>query len=162
MKCPRCVQKIHRGAEQCPHCGFSVADLDEKLGKGDVKMRVLSDAAGVLRIGERRVAEKVLARFQKVFPQLFFSVYYGSLDDRTNIRQFGMWLLNHAAFEDVPITKPNEGAVLLVIDVKSKTATIASGYLLDVFLTEEDTFQVMSVAHPYLLQADYLKLLRLW
>ena len=160
MKCPRCVQRIHRGAEQCPHCGFSMRDMEEQYGVGEVRMRRLSDAAGALRAGERRKVAKWFEQFERSFPQLFFSVYYGALDEMSNIRQFGMWLLNHGAFEDVDITRPNEGGVLLVVDLNSKTAAISFGYLLDVFLTEEDTFRILSAAHPYLLQGNHMKGLR--
>lgn len=160
MKCPRCVQRIHRSAAQCPHCGFSKHDLVAQYGPGEVRMRRLSDAAGVLRLNERKKAAKWLDEFESAFPQLFFSVYYGALDERSNIRQFGMWLLNHGAFEDVDLSRPNDGGILFVVDVNSRTATISYGYLLDAFLTESDTFRVLSAAHPYLLQGNHLKALR--
>ena len=160
MKCPRCVQKIHRGAELCPHCGFSVLDLELLYGAEEVHMSRLSDLAGVLRLKERHKAVALLDQFEKVFPQLFFSVHFGALDERANIRQFGMWLLNKAAYEDVDIGKPNDAGILLVVDVNSKSATISFGYFLDRFLTEEDTFQILSKAHPYFLQGSYLKALK--
>ena len=110
-------------------------DLDVQYGTGEVRMRKLSDAAGVLRIGERKKANKWLDGFQANFPQLFFSVYYGALDEMSNIRQFGMWLLNHGAFEDVELSRPNDGGILMVVDVNSRTASISYGYLLDAFLS---------------------------
>ncbi|MFK7909605.1 MAG: hypothetical protein AB8F34_03290 [Akkermansiaceae bacterium] len=122
-------------------------------------MRKLSDAAGVLRLNERKKAGKWLDGFENSFPQLFFSVYYGALDEMSNIRQFGMWLLNHGAFEDVELSRPNDGGILLVVDVNSQTASISFGYLVDVFLNEEDTFRILSAAHPYLLQGNHLKAL---
>jgi ribosomal protein L37E len=159
MKCPRCVQRIHRSASQCPHCGFAMRDLDRQYGAGEVRLRRLSDAAGVLRMKERRKAEKWFEGFETNFPQLFFSVYYGDLDERSNIRQFGMWLLNHGAYEDIDISRPNDGGVLLVVDVNSKVASISFGYLLDVYLSEEETFRILSNAHPHLLQGNHLKAL---
>ncbi|MEY5020371.1 MAG: hypothetical protein RLZ22_1459, partial [Verrucomicrobiota bacterium] len=45
MKCPRCVQSIHRAAELCPHCGFSMADADYIYGGGEVSLRALTDEA---------------------------------------------------------------------------------------------------------------------
>jgi len=123
-------------------------------------MRRLSDAAGVLRMKERHKAEKWFDQFEKNFPQLFFSVYYGALDEMSNIRQFGMWLLNHAAYEDVDLSRPNDGGILLVVDVNSKVASISFGYLLDVYLTEDDTFKILSKAHPHFLQGNYFSALR--
>lgn len=123
-------------------------------------MRRLSDAAGVLRLKERKKLDKWFQKFEASFPQLFFSVYFGALDDRSNIRQFGMWLLNRGAFEDVDLTRPNDGGVLLVVDVNSKSAFIANGYLLDIYFREEDSFNILSKAHPHLLQGNYYRALK--
>lgn len=152
---------IHRSASQCPHCGFALSDLDAQYGGGDVRMRRLSDAAGVLRMPERKRAKKWFDRFEGNFPQLFFSVYYGALDEMSNIRQFGMWLLNRGAFEDVDLSRTNEGGILLVVDVNTKTAYMVHGYLLDYYLTEGDTFKVLSKAHPHLLKGEHSKALKI-
>lgn len=137
-----------------------MAELVAEYGAGEVRLRRLGDTAGVLRLKERRVAGKWLDQFERNFPQLFFSVYFGALDEMSNIRQFGMWLLNHGAYEDVGIDRPNDGGILLVVDANSKAATISFGYLLDVYLTEEDTFKILSMAHPHFLQGNYLRALR--
>jgi len=152
---------IHRSAQQCPHCGFALQDLDAQYGASEVMMRRLSDAAGVLKLPERKKAEKWFDRFETSFPQLFFSVYYGALDDVSNIRQFGMWLLNRGAYEDVDLSRPNDGGILLVVDVNSKTAFIAYGYLLDFYLTDKDTFSILSKAHPHLLKGEHSKALKM-
>ncbi|MDG1358022.1 MAG: TPM domain-containing protein [Akkermansiaceae bacterium] len=157
MRCPRCVQKIHRSAAQCPHCGFALSDLDDLYGADEVRLKRLTDMAGALRLSERRKLEGALDEFQVSFPQLFFSVYYGALEDRTNIRQFGMWLLNHAAYDDLEINRPNDGGILLLVDLNTKVASITFGYLIDPFLTEEDTFNILAKAHPHLLQGNHLK-----
>ncbi|BDS05568.1 hypothetical protein NT6N_06080 [Oceaniferula spumae] len=135
-------------------------DLDAHYGAGEVRMRRLSDSAGVLRLKERKKVEKWFDQFEATFPELFFSVYFGALDERSNIRQFGLWLLNRGAFEDVDLSRPNDGGVLLVVDVNSKAAFIASGYLLDVYLKEEDTFRALSKAHPHFLQGNYFRALK--
>jgi uncharacterized membrane protein YgcG len=157
MRCPRCVQKIHRSAAQCPHCGFALSDLDDLYGADEVSLRRLTDVAGALRLKEKHKLEHVLDEFQFSVPQLIFSIYYGALEDRTNIQQFGMWLLNHAAYEDLEISRPNDGGILLLIDLNTKVASITFGYLLDPYLSEEDTFNILAKAHPHLLQGNHLK-----
>ena len=67
MKCPRCVQRVHRSALQCPHCGFSLAKVDEIFGAQDVRLHCLTDAAGVLRKKERERARGLLEDFQQRF-----------------------------------------------------------------------------------------------
>ena len=89
------------------------------------------------------------------FPQIFVAIYSGCLSEISNIRQFGFWLLNHAAFEDVPVEKPNEAGILITIDPNSKAAGIVFGYLLDPFLDESDTFECLSRAHAYWLEGRY-------
>ncbi len=149
MKCPRCVQKIHRGAEACPHCGFCLSTADAEFGSGEVIVRTLTDAAGLMRKAERIVVQEAIERFSKRFPQLFFAVYTGVFRESANLRQFGFWLLNRGAFEDVALHRPNAAGILLVMDVEGKAAGITYGYLLDPYLDEDDTFQCLSKAHPY-------------
>lgn len=155
MKCPRCVQRIHRAAESCPHCGFSITDVDERFGAEEVRLRCLSDTAGVLKSADRERVEAAMERFSRRFPQVFAAVYTGALGEVSNIRQFGFWLLNRAAFEDLPVEKPNEGGILLTIDPASKAAGFVFGYLLDPFLDEMDTFECLSRAHAYWLEERY-------
>lgn len=155
MKCPRCVQRIHRAATSCPHCGFSISDADARFGGEEVRLRCLTDSAGILRRGERRRVEAAMERFSRRFPQVFVAVYTGALGEVANLRQFGFWLLNRSAFEDVPVEKPNEAGILLTIDPESKAAGIVFGYLLDPFLDESDTFECLSRAHAYWLEGRY-------
>lgn len=89
------------------------------------------------------------------FPQLFVAVYTGPLGEVASIRQFGFWLLNRAAFEDVPVDKPNEAGILITIDPESKAAAMTFGYLLDPYLDEADTFECLSRAHSHWLDGRY-------
>jgi hypothetical protein len=155
MKCPRCVQRIHRAASSCPHCGFSITDSDGRFGEEEVTLRSLTDAAGILRRGERERVEAAMERISRRFPQLFVAIYTGALGEVANLRQFGFWLLNRSAFEDVPVGKPNEAGILLTIDPETKAAGIVFGYLLDPFLDESDTFECLSRAHAYWLEGRY-------
>jgi len=161
MKCPRCVQLIHREASSCPHCGFTIEHADELFGEEDVVLQKLTDAAGVLRMREREPAKKILERFEKRFPQFFTAVYIGASDELQNLRQFGLWLLNRAAFQDVELDRPNENGILIVLDVKAKNVAISYGYSLAPYLNEENTFDALSAGHPSLLQGDYLEALGL-
>ena len=156
MKCPRCVQKIHRAAESCPHCGFSLADADLRFGGGDVRLRCLTDKAGLLRTRERLRVEAAMERFARRFPQVFVAIYTEALGDGGQMRQFGFWLLNRGAFEDVPYDKPNACGVLMVIDPEEKMAGMTYGYLLDPFMDEGDTFEVMSRGHAHWLEGRYM------
>ena len=93
--------------------------------------------------------------FSRRFPQLFVAVYTGSLGEVSNLRQFGFWLLNRAAFEEVPADKPNETGILITIDPESKAAGMVFGYALDAFLDESHTFECLSRAHAHWLEGRY-------
>ena len=155
MKCPRCVQRIHRAATSCPHCGFTLADADARFGGEELRLRRLTDSAGILRRGDREQVQAALDHITRRFPQIFVAVYTGALGEVANIRQFGFWLLNRSAFEDVPVELPNEAGILITIDPESKAAGMVFGYLLDPFLEESDTFDCLSRAHACWLEGRY-------
>jgi uncharacterized membrane protein YgcG len=155
MKCPRCVQRIHRAAEACPHCGFALADADARFGAAEVALRALTDEAGVLRQRDRERVEEQMERIGRRFPQLFVAVYTGALGEVAMLRQFGFWLLNRAAFEDVPVDKPNEGCILLVLDPAAKSAGYTFGYRLDAFLDDDDTFDCLCRGHAHWLEGRH-------
>ena len=156
MKCPRCVQRVHRSAMQCPHCGFEIGEVDRIFGSQEVRVTCLTDAAGVLRKNERAAARKMLGDFQRKFPQLFFAVYFGSFKELPSLRQFGFWLMNRGAFEDVEVSRPNEAGILLSVDVAGKSAGITYGYALQPFLDEEVTFKALSPSECAIIDSSRL------
>lgn len=155
MKCPRCVQPIHRAAVACPHCGFSLSDADQLFGNREIKLRSLTDSAGIFRRHERDFLEEAMERIAHRFPQVFVAIYTGNIGDSGHLRQFGFWLLNRGVFEDVSEEKPNQNGILIVIDPDSKTAGMTHGYLLDRHLQEKDSFDCLSRAHAYWLEGRY-------
>lgn len=130
-------------------------DADARFGEEEVRLRCLTDSAGILRYGDRDRVEAAMERISKRFPQIFVAIYTGALGEVANIRQFGFWLLNRSAFEDLPIEKPNEAGILLTIDPESKAAGIVFGYLLEPFLDESDTFDCLTRAHAHWLEGRY-------
>jgi uncharacterized membrane protein YgcG len=149
------VQRIHRAAAACPHCGFTLADANAWFGVGAVKLRCLADTAGVLRSDQREAVESAMEHFSRRFPQLFVAIHTATLGDMAYLRQFGFWLLNRAVFEDLPPEKSNAAGILITIDPESKAAGITFGYLLDPFLEEVDTFDCLSRAHSHWLEGRY-------
>ncbi len=155
MRCPRCVQQIHRAAAACPHCGFTLADAEKRFGDGELTLRRLTDGTGLFRGSERKRVMARLDRFGRRFPQLFAAVYTGSGGGSAHLRQFGFWLLNHAAFEDVAEEQSNAAGILLVLDPAAKAASISFGYMLDPYLSQRDTFDCLARAHAWWLEGRY-------
>jgi hypothetical protein len=96
-----------------------------------------------------------MERMTRRLPQVFVAIYTGALGEVANLRQFGFWLLNRSAFEDVPVDQPNEAGILLTLDPESKAAGMVFGYLLDPFLEEADTFECLTRGHAYWLEQRY-------
>jgi uncharacterized membrane protein YgcG len=126
-----------------------------RFGAEDVRLRCLADAAGLLPQRDRERVEEAMEHFSWRFPQLFVAVYAGSIGEISELRLFGFWLLNRAAFEDLPAEKSNAAGILLVIDPESKAASMTFGYLLDPFLDECDTFDCLTRAHSRWLEGRY-------
>lgn len=108
-----------------------------------------------MRRTERDSLEAMMDRFEQRFPQCFFAVHTGSAARRGELRQFGLWLLNRAAFEDIGPERPNEQAVLLCIDPEQRAAGLSWGYGLDPFLRERDTLVMLRRAHAYFVEGRY-------
>ena len=154
MKCPRCVQKIHRGAESCPHCGFALPHAAEDFSPVDPVVNALSDRAGLMRRIERERVQHAIDRFAARFPQLVFCVHTAVFSDVSHLRSFGFWLVNHGIFEDYPDRK-NASAIVLVIDVARKAAGLSYGYHLEPYLDEALTFDCLCKAHPHWLEGKH-------
>ena len=154
MKCPSCVQAIHRGAVACPHCDFDLARADRRFGTEAPRGRLLDDRAGLVRSGERRRLSVLMECFQVRFPQLAFALHTGG-GVGEDLREFAFWLLNRGDFVDLPQDRDPSGLVLLAIDADMRVATLAWGYRLDGCLSETDSFQVLSRAHAYWVEERY-------
>jgi hypothetical protein len=155
IKCPRCVQAIHRGAEQCPHCGFSIGHLDRIYGERAPGLERLSDGGGLLTQGGRNRVMKAMRRFERRFPQLWWLIHTLQPAPGADLRQFGFWLMNRGEVADVPMGRSRDACLVLAIDPDAKEASLSWGYLLDRHLGEDDTFVAMSRAHAYWVEARF-------
>lgn len=154
MKCPRCVQKIHRGAESCPHCGFALTLAAEDFSQIDPVVHALSDRAGLMRRVERERVQHAINRFTERFPQLIFCVHTAVFSDVSHLRTCGFWLVNHGVFEEYA-ERSNASAIVLVMDVARKAAGLSYGYHLEPYLDESITFDCLCKAHPYWLEGKH-------
>ena len=67
--CPKCLHNFHRGAESlCPHCGFSLENLDKKYGRDSIPYRRVCDNAGALRQQDRVKLNALLEKLERRIP----------------------------------------------------------------------------------------------
>ena len=149
IKCPRCLQAIHRGAGVCPHCGFSIADLEGLCGGLPLRMNRLHDSGGLLTRSGRDRVMRAMRHFERKFPQLWWLIHTSRPPQGVDLREFGFWVLNRAEVADLAEGRPRDGALVLAIDADGKQASLGWGYLLDGHLGDDDSFLALSRAHAY-------------
>lgn len=155
MKCPRCSRPVDHEAETCYSCGFSLATAESVFGRNFVQMSRLHDAAHCLRKPEKDALEDILDQLEMRFPQLLFCAYVGALNDQVRLHELGFWLLNHAEVRGADYARPNENAVLIIMDVNTKNAGISLGYFSELLLPEDEGYRCLQAARPFLVNADY-------
>ena len=155
MKCPRCVQELQNGVQQCPHCSFSLAYLDAQFGEDAVVLERLTDAADCIDPEEWAGLEALLDGFEQRFPQLFLAIYVGVLPDMTDNRQFAFWLLNRATVPSLDQGRPNENGSLLVLDLNSKSISFTLGYFVEPYFTGHELATLLRKGYPQLAAGDY-------
>jgi hypothetical protein len=149
------VQKIHRGAEICPHCGFSLSLANQSFVREETRISTLSDIVGILRMKDRLLVQKCMQKFSRRFPQFFFALYIRSFAREADLRQYGFWVLNRAVFFDLPAQLTNASGILLVMDADHRLAGISFGYALDAYLDEEDTMACLLKAQSLWMECQY-------
>lgn len=148
---------MHLSAEECPHCGLTLDSLDVVYAGFQREVGRPHDAAGVLRLKDRKRVARWISKAEVKFPQLYFSVATVALREEQQIRSYGYWLMNRGVFAEVSESARPDGCVLIVIDVNSKEVCLHLGYLMDQHMRELESFEAMVAAHPYLLESDYVR-----
>jgi len=119
-----------------------------------VEMDRLHDAAHCLSKEERSEVLNIMDRLKDRFPQLFFCAYLGTLPKNVKMSELGFWLLNHAAVKGVDIARPNENAILLLLDTNTGEAGISLGYYVEKFLDEVSASRCLQSARPHFVNGD--------
>lgn len=155
IKCPKCTRPVDDQAETCYCCGYSIDIARKMFGTNLVQMPRLHDAAHCLRKQDRDDVSDVLDLLESRFPQLSFCAYLGALQPGVTLQELGFWLLNHVTVGGLEFSRPNENAVLLVLDVNTKQVGFSLGYFAEDLLDETDCHTVLQKARPYFMNADY-------
>lgn len=157
MKCPLCDQPIHEDAECCPHCDLDGSHLQDLFAERPTQLRLLNDAAGILKVTERRSVERWIRRFNREFPFCYLTIHSVDLTDNQNVHSYGIWALNFPQYSDLPKTAHRGAGLCLVIDVHKKQVALNYGYQLEPYLSAEACFNALTAAHPYLLDHSYIE-----
>ncbi len=86
---------------------------------------------------------------------MLFCAYLGTLPEDLSLSELGFWLLNHGQVRGAEYARPNENAILVVMDMNSKQIGISLGYFAETLIDQEDAYRALHLARPNLLNAEY-------
>jgi hypothetical protein len=155
MKCPKCQRPVDHEAESCYSCGYSEAAAAAICGGNLVLLNRIHDAAHCLRKQERDDLAYTLDQLELKFPQMLFCVYLGTLPSHLSLSELGFWLLNHGQVKGAEYARPNENAILVLMDMNTRQVGISLGYFAESLITEEDAYRALTMARPNLVNAEY-------
>lgn len=155
MKCPKCQRPVDHEAESCYSCGYSEEEAAATCGGNVVLLNRIHDAAHCLRKQERDDLALTLDQLELKFPQMLFCVYLGTLPSHLSISELGFWLLNHGQVKGAEYARPNENAILVLIDMNTKQIGISLGYFAETLISEEEAYRALMMARPNLVNSEY-------
>ncbi|QAA41226.1 hypothetical protein C1I94_06165 [Akkermansia muciniphila] len=123
----------------CPHCGFSLENLDKKYGKDAIPYRRVCDNAGALRQQDRMKLNALLEKLERRIPPVLLSVYFPNILEPFSLIPHSFWTMNHLTVDEAGF--PNhqgpldpQWLLILVLDVRTDTACFMWGYELDPYV----------------------------
>ncbi|MBP84627.1 MAG: hypothetical protein CMO61_12355 [Verrucomicrobiales bacterium] len=149
------MRPVDHEAESCYSCGYSALKAAEKFGSNQVALSRVHDAAHWLRKQEKDVLNTAIDQLEVKFPQMLFCAYLGLLPENLKMSELGFWLLNHGQVKGAEYARPNENAILVILDMKTKQVGISLGYFAESLITQEDGYRALMKARPNLLNAEY-------
>lgn len=155
MKCPKCLRPVDHEAESCYSCGYSELEASERYGANQVYLNRIHDAAACLRKQDRDDLAFALDQLEIKFPQMLFCTYLGTLPEDLSMSELGFWLLNHGQVKGAEYARPNENAILLILDMNTRQIGVSLGYFAETLISEEDAYRALLHARPHLLNAEY-------
>jgi len=64
-------------------------------------------------------------------------------------------LLNHAQIKGAEYARPNDNALLAILDLNTRQAGISLGYFSEMLVTEEEAYRILMAARPHLVNGEY-------
>ena len=140
----------------CPHCGFSLENLDKRYGKDAIPYRRVCDNAGALRQQDRMRLNALLEKLERRIPPVLLSVYFPNILEPFSLIPHSFWTMNHLTVDEAGF--PNhqgpldpQWLLVLVLDVRTDTACFMWGYELDPYvepdLINKSIMKALSLIH---------------
>jgi uncharacterized membrane protein YgcG len=101
-------------------------------------IHVTDSTEAVLTAADFRSLESRAIQFGNRFPQSRFTVFFTALMPGRSVREYAFWLFNSCSFTAFDSKLSNNFALLLVVDMQSRSACLMIGYGLEPYLGEAD------------------------
>lgn len=148
-RCPSCESPAPESPGACPQCGFSVETLKARMGAiPRYSIHVTDSTEAVLTAAEFRAIEGRTVQFEHQFPQSRFTVFITALMPGRSVKEYAFWLFNSCTFTAFDSKLGNNFALLLVIDMQSRSACLMIGYGLEPYLDEADLAALTAKLEP--------------
>lgn len=162
MRCPFCHSAGREGIEQCPECGFSLAEVQRVFGVPSGLEPGLNDRQRIFSRGERKSVARALEAFQRKFPQCRFSIVTESCPSpELPLVVYGFWLFNTSGICRKLDRAGDNHDLLLVIDADAGQACLLIGYGLEPFVGPETIAGILEAANDELADGRWLAAVRL-
>ncbi len=156
MACPGCHVTLTEAATECARCGYSGSHTVARFPYEAPAMGRFIDPQGHFSEDDRMRIGKSLAELAKKFPQprICFSVV--DLDEETDLREFGFWMMNASPVPDQNEAEWRPWTILLVIDDINGRASVTPGYAIEPFLDDEAWADLIRKEQMHFFGRDYV------
>jgi len=155
MICPSCEQVVYVGAEQCPHCGYTHAQLKEQAGGKIVRLPFLHDKPNILSESSCQYLEQLIDKLHKELLGVAIMVMIDDTQtDATGLHS--TFYLNETEWlEEHRLPAFESERFLLYINTSTNEARIALSHGLEMLTPQFDWQNLILRNHALLYQGLY-------
>ncbi|MBX7206697.1 MAG: hypothetical protein K1X78_00180 [Verrucomicrobiaceae bacterium] len=136
--CPSCQNPAAEGRDVCIACGFSLAELDRRLGIPPQLSAPVADRFMHLPASDVRRIAALTAAIEKRFPQVHLAAVIDHVPEDVAMAVYTFWVFNRSGISSPVERGADNHLVLLLIDATeggaSKGAACMIGYGLEPFV----------------------------
>ncbi len=148
MRCPFCQHPCHEETAECSHCGFSLPKLDQYLGTPPGIRKGVTDRLDVLNGRDMALINNAVARLEKRFPQVGFTVLLDRVKPEVPLHLYAFWIFNRSSLCAKVATGVMNREILLTIDVPGHRSSLMIGYGLEPFMSASHLTEILDAARP--------------
>lgn len=145
MRCPFCNSVAQENLDQCPECGFTLAEVQRVFGVASSLAPGVVDSDQIFSKRETRLLKKSLDQFRRRFPQCQFSVVTNTHPaPNLPFSVYTFWLFNTSGICRKIDKAGDNHDLLLAIDSTRGQASLVIGYGLEPFVNSRHIEEILN------------------